>query len=64
MISFLGIFSNNLDEFFQVRFASVKRIAFQLIYLAGTLLTKPTATAECDPFKLIYSWKCLNYNLW
>ena len=44
--------------------ASVKRIAFQLIYLAGTLLTKTTATAECDPFKLIYSWKCLNYNLW
>ena len=43
--------------------ASVKRIAFQLIYLAGTFLAKTTATVECNPFKLIYSWKCLNYNL-
>lgn len=62
-VKFLGIFSNNLDEFFRVRFASIKRIVESRLKIKSVLGGSPEsilkqikiiATKQRDTFESVY----------
>lgn len=53
-IRFLGIFSNNLDEFFRVRVATVKRMSFLGKRMQSTLNDDPTELLSEIHRKVVY----------
>jgi len=51
-IRFIGIFSNNLDEFYKVRYATVKRIAQMEAELPPVEIQKQSSYCNKSPKKL------------